>query len=104
MRNNGWPDLDSYQDVTVSDHFDKGYAIVWVLVQRLVEEDNPSKAAVDAIVRANQDLPELPAVLLRVLHSHLGQTLPHAACGEHMIRIISIQQVLVRNGWPEQRR
>lgn len=87
MKMNGWPDLDSHQDVTVSDHFDKGYTVVRVLVQRLVEEDNPSKAAVDAIICSEEDLPELSAVLLRVLHSHLGQTLPHAACGEHMIRM-----------------
>lgn len=103
MENNSWPDLDSHQDVTVSDHFDKGHAVVGVLVQRLMEEDDPSKAAVDAIVCADEDLPELSAVLLSVLHSHLGQTLPHAACGEHMIRIISMPQVLIGNGWPEQR-
>lgn len=66
-----------------------------------MEEDNSSEAAVDTIVCADEDLPELSAVLLSVLHSHLGQTLPHAACGEHMI--IGIQQGLVWNGWPEQR-
>lgn len=82
----GRSDLDSHQDVAVSDHFDKGHAAVGVLVQGLVEEDNPSKAAVDAIVCSEEDLAELSAVLLRVLHSHLGQTLPHAACGEHISR------------------
>lgn len=68
-----------------------------------MEEDNSSKAAVDPIVCADEDLPELSAVLLSVLHSHLGQTLPHATCGEHMIGVISIQQGLARSGWPEQR-
>lgn len=68
-----------------------------------MEEDNSSKVAVDPIVCADEDLPELSAVLLSVLHSYLGQALPHAACGEHMIGIIGIQQGLVRNGWPEQR-
>lgn len=98
MKDTTWSDLDSHQDVTVSDHFDEGYAVVGVLVERLMEDDNSSKAAVDPIVCADEDLPELSAVLLGVLHSHLGQTLPHAACGEHMIGILSIQQGLVRDG------
>lgn len=86
----GWPDLDSHQDVAVSDHFDEGDAVVGVLVQRLVEEDDPSEAAVDAVIRSEEDLPELSAVLLRVLHPHLGQALPHAACGGRHDQGVSI--------------
>ena len=77
------PHLDADQDAPVSDHFHKGYAVIGVLVQRLVEEDDPSDAAVDAIVCAEEDLPVLPAVLLRVLHADLGQPLRHAACGQN---------------------
>lgn len=52
--------------------------MVRVLVQCLVEEDNSSNAAVNAIISTEEDLTELTAVLLRVLHSHLGQALAHA--------------------------
>lgn len=51
-----------------------------MLVQSLVEEDDPSDAAVDAIVSTEEDLTVLPAVFLRVLHSNLGQPLRHAPC------------------------
>lgn len=78
--NSKWSDLDPNQDSPVPDHFDKGNAIIRVLVQGLVEEDDPSDAAVDAIVRTEEDLPILPAVLLRVLHSDLSQPLSHTAC------------------------
>lgn len=74
------PHLDADQDAPLPDHFDKGYAIVRVLIQRLMEEDDTSKAAVDAIICAEENLPELSAVLLRVLYSDLGQPLGHAAC------------------------
>ena len=87
--NEGWCDLilhlDADQDAPVPDHLDEGHAIIRVLVERLVEEDDPSDAAVDALVRAEENLPELSAVLLRVLHADLGQTLGHAACDEHML-------------------
>lgn len=72
--------LDADQDAPVPDHFDKGHSAVRVLVQRLVEEDDASEAAVDAVVGIEENLPELSAVLLRVVHPDLGQTLPHAAC------------------------
>lgn len=72
--------LDADQDAPVPDHFDKGHAGVRVLVQRLVEEDDASEAAVDALVRTEENLPELSSVLLCVVHPDLGQTLPHAAC------------------------
>lgn len=91
LKRGGWPDLDSHQDVAVPDHFDEGHAVVGVLVQGLVEEDHPAEAAVDAIVRAEEDLPELPAVLLRVVHPHLGQTLAHAACGEAQDQEVSVR-------------
>lgn len=77
---NKLPHLDANQDAPVSDHFDEGHAIIRVLVQRLVEEDDPSNAGVDAIIGTEKDLPVLSAVLLRVLHSNLGQPLSHAAC------------------------
>lgn len=72
--------LDANQNSPVSDHFDKGYAIVSVLVQRLVEEDDPSDAAVNTVVCTEKDLAILSAVLLCVLHPNLGQPLGHAAC------------------------
>lgn len=77
--------LDADQDAPVPDHLDEGYAVIRVLVERLMEEDDPSDAAVDALVRTEENLPELSAVLLRVLHADLGQTLGHAACDEHML-------------------
>lgn len=90
-KSSGWPDLDSHQDVAVSDHFDERDAVVGVLVQCFMEEDDPSEAAVDAVIRSEEDLPELSAVLLRVLHSHLGQALPHAACGGWHYQGVSIR-------------
>lgn len=77
---NELPHLDANQDAPVSDHFDKGHAIIRVLVQRLVEEDDPTDAGVDAIIRTEKDLPVLSAIFLCVLHSNLGQPLSHAAC------------------------
>lgn len=79
------PHLDSNQDTPVPNHFDKGHTVVRVLVERLMEEDHPSNAAVDAIVCAEENLPVLSAVLLCVLHSDLGQPLGHAACSEHVL-------------------
>lgn len=55
-----------------------------MLVQRLMEEDDAPEAAVDAVIRTEENLPELSAVLLRVVHTDLGQALPHAACGGDM--------------------
>lgn len=82
--------LDADQDAPVPDHFHKGHAAVRVLVQRLVEEDDASEAAVDAVVGAEENLPELSAVLLRVVHPDLGQTLPHAACEGDMHNAVVI--------------
>lgn len=74
------PHLDADHDAPVPDHFDKGHSVIRVLVQRLMEEDHPTNAAVDAIVCTEEYLPVLSAVLLCVLHSDLGQPLSHAAC------------------------
>lgn len=79
------PHLDADQDAPVPDHFDKGYTIIRVLVQRLMEEDDTSEAAVDTIVCTKENLPKLSAVLLCVLHPYLGQPFRHAACGEHIV-------------------
>lgn len=85
----GWCDLilhlDADQDAPVPDHLDEGHAVIRVLVERLMEEDDPSDAVVDALVRTEENLPKLSAVLLRVLHADLGQTLGHAACDEHTL-------------------
>lgn len=80
------PHLDADQDAPVPDHFDKGHTIIRVLVQRLMEEDDTSEATVDTIVCAKENLPELSAVLLCVLHPYLGQPFRHAACGEHIVQ------------------
>lgn len=72
--------LDSHSDAPVLDHLDKGRAIISVLVQRLMEEDDSSDAAVDAVVSTEEDLAVLPAVLLSVLNPYLVKALPHAAC------------------------
>lgn len=77
------PHLDANHGAPVPDHFDKGYAVIRVLVQRLMEEDDPSDAGVDTFVCAEENLPELSAILLCVLHPNLGQPLGHAACGQH---------------------
>lgn len=73
-------DLDPNQDSPVPDHFYKGNTIIRVLVQGLMEEDNPSNAAVDAIICTKEDLTKLSAIFLRILHPNLGQPLSHAAC------------------------
>lgn len=74
------PNLDADQDAPVPDHFDKAYTVIRVLIQRLMEEDDPSNAAVDAIICTEENLPELSAVLFCVLHPDLGEPLSHAAC------------------------
>lgn len=75
--------LDTNQDAPVPDQFDKSYTVVRVLVQRLMEKDDTSEAAVDAIICTEENLPVLSAVLLCVLHSYLGQPLSHAACDKY---------------------
>lgn len=75
-------DLDADQDALVPDHFNKGDTFIGVLVQSLVEEDDASDAAVDAIICTEEDLTVLPAVFLRVFYSNLGQPLSNAACSK----------------------
>jgi len=81
-------DLDANQDASIPDQLNKEYAVIRVLVQRLMEEDDPSDAAVDAVICTKEDLAILPAVLLRVLHSDLGQSLSHAACRLYIVNCV----------------
>lgn len=72
--------LDSHSDALVLDHLDKGCAIISSLVQCLMEEDNATNAAVDAVISGEQNLAVLTSILLGVFNANLVEALSHATC------------------------
>lgn len=63
-----------------------------------MEEDDASKTTVDAVVCTEENLPELSAVLLCVIHSNLSQPLSHAACSEHILKMLISQTLFTMVG------
>lgn len=75
--------LDANDNAAVFDELGEGSAVVCVLVEGFVEEDDPSDAAVDALVGCEEQLAVATPVLLCVLNPDGVQTFPHAACRQH---------------------
>jgi len=71
--------LDANHHVPVPDELGEVGAVVCVLVEGLVEEDDAPDAVVDALVGREEQLAVATPVLLRVLHPDGVQTFPHAA-------------------------
>lgn len=71
--------LDANNNVAVFDEFSKTNAIVAFLVEGLMEEDDPSNAAVDTLVSGEEQLAVATPVLLRVLNPDGVQAFRHAA-------------------------
>lgn len=74
--------LDAHNDAPVLNHFGEVGAIIGVLIQGLVEEDDPADALVNALVGCEEELAIQTAVLLCVLDTDGVQTLSHANCKE----------------------
>lgn len=72
--------LDADDDATVFDELREADAIICVLVEGLVEEDDPADEVVHALVSCEKQLAVAAAVLLRVLNPNGIQTFGHAAC------------------------
>lgn len=80
--------LDADNNATVLDDLGEASAVVWVLVEGFVEEDDASDAAVDALVGCEEQLAVATPVLLCVLNSDGVQTFGHAACKQHTRRAV----------------
>ena len=72
--------LDSNNNATVLDELGEASAIICVLVEGLVEEDDPSDAVVHALVGCEEQLAVAAPVLLCVLNPDGVETFGHAAC------------------------
>lgn len=93
-RGGGWgarspgPHLDAHDDALVLDDLGEELAAVGLLVQRLVEEDDPAHAAGhEGGVGGEEDVSEGAAVLLVVLHVDLLQTLAHGSWTDQGSRV-----------------
>lgn len=73
------PHLDANHNALVLDHLGEELATVRLLVERLVEEDDPAHTAGHGGIGGEEDVTESAAVLLIVLHVDLLQTLPHGS-------------------------
>jgi len=71
--------LDAHHLAAVLDHLREELAVIRLLVERLVEEDDAADARRHAFVGREQQLAVQPAVLLRVLHVDGLEALGHAA-------------------------
>lgn len=69
--------LDANNDAFIFDDLRKKYSLVRLLVQRFVEEDNPTHTLGDGWVDREEEIAEVAAVLFIVLHIDLLQTLAH---------------------------
>lgn len=72
--------LDANNNAAVFDELGEGSAIVCVLVEGFVEEDDSSDTVVDALVGCEEQLAVATPVLLCVLNPDGIQTFSHAAC------------------------
>lgn len=72
--------LDADNNAAIFDELGERSSIISALVEGLMEEDDPSNAAVDALVGCEEQLAVATPVLLRVLNPDGVQTFRHAAC------------------------
>lgn len=73
------PHLDANNNALILDDLGEELATVRLLVERLVEEDDPAHAVGHGGIAGEEDVAERAAVLLVVLHVDLLQTLPHGS-------------------------
>lgn len=73
------PHLDAHNNALILDDLGEELAAVRLLVERLVEEDDPTHTVGHGGIRGEEDVTECAAVLLVVLHVDLLQTLPHGS-------------------------
>ena len=73
--------LNAHDQASVLDQLGEDGPVVAALVQGLVEEDHAADAAVDALVRGEEELAVAPAVFLSVFHTDGVEALCHAPCG-----------------------
>ena len=79
------PHLDADEGALAADDLGEGTPIVRLLVEGLVEEDDPTDARVHPAVGGEEQLPVPAPVLFRVLRSHRAQALGDAACSRSSI-------------------
>lgn len=80
--------LDADNNAAVFNELSEWSAIVCVLVEGFMEEDDPADTAVDALVGCEEQLAVATPVLLCVLNPDGVQTLSHAACRRQTCAII----------------
>lgn len=78
-RNHTLVHLDAHHHALLFDQLGEELAVVRLLVERLVEEDDAADAGVDPLVGGEQELAVKPPVLLRVLGVDALEALGHAA-------------------------
>lgn len=71
------PHLDANNNALILDDLGEELATVRLLVERLVEEDDPAHTVGHGGIGGEENVAEGAAVLLVVLHVDLLQTLPH---------------------------
>ncbi len=78
-RNNALVHLDAHHYALLFDQLGEELAIIRLLVQRLVEEDDATNAGVDLVVGGEEELAVKPSVLFCVLGADILEALGHAA-------------------------
>lgn len=73
------PHLDANNNALLLDDLGEELATVRLLVECLVEEDDPAHTVGHGGIGGEEDVTESAAVLLVVLHVDLLQTLPHGS-------------------------
>lgn len=77
--NHAFVHLDAHHHALLFHQLGEGLAIVGLLVERLIEEDDAANAGVDLVVSSEEELAVKPPVLLRVLSIDALEALGHAA-------------------------
>lgn len=75
--------LDANNNAAVLDELGEAGAVVCVLVEGFMEEDDPADTVVNALVSCEEQLAVATPVLLCVLNPDGIQTFRHAACTQH---------------------
>lgn len=71
--------LDAYNYALLFHQLGEGLAVICLLVERLMEEDDTTDAGVDLVISSEKELAVKPPVLLRVLCIDALEAFGHAA-------------------------
>lgn len=95
--------LDAHHHALLFDQLGEGLAVVRLLVECLVEEDDATDAGVDPFVGSEEKLAVKPPVLLRVLCVDALEALGHAAwrCQQKGRQQMELETRQMFNGDPE---